>query len=155
MQRLRAPDGSTSPAGPVPVAGSLPGPAEAPRSAFPAARFPLHCAGSEDINRQLRDLLQRHPDKWPQRKCLTIWLTKHKFPKHCAYSEEGTNRTFDLFSSHVAPLESAARIALFCSQNLPLFPVTIPKCQFGLLRGKVTKRKVSIYPLRKTLLKLP
>lgn len=67
MQRLRAPDDSTSPAPP-----HSPGVAEAPRSAFPAARFPLHC-GNEDINRQLRDLLQRHPEKmWPQREQLCV-----------------------------------------------------------------------------------
>ncbi|XP_063824510.1 histone-lysine N-methyltransferase 2C-like [Ostrinia nubilalis] len=79
IQRLRAPDGSVSPAAAGPGApptpggaspagpGAPPGPtAEAPRSAFPAQRFPLHYTNNEDINRQLRDLLQRHPDKmWP------------------------------------------------------------------------------------------
>ncbi|CAB3239125.1 unnamed protein product [Arctia plantaginis] len=84
MQRLRTPDGSSPPAvtggpigsigalGPVPVgpgpatAGPpppSPAPAEAPRSAFPAQRFPLHYGNNEDINRQLRDLLQRNNDK--------------------------------------------------------------------------------------------
>ncbi|KAL0832574.1 hypothetical protein ABMA28_000774 [Loxostege sticticalis] len=79
IQRLRAPDGSVSPAAtgpgapPTPGAASPAGPgapgapsAEAPRSNFPAQRFPLHYSNNEDINRQLRDLLQRHPDKmWP------------------------------------------------------------------------------------------
>lgn len=54
LQRLRAPDGSE--VTPVPT------PDAAPRSAFPAQRFPLHYGANEDI-RQLRDLLQRHPDK--------------------------------------------------------------------------------------------
>lgn len=46
---------------------------EAPRSAFPAQRFPLHYA-NDDVNRQLRDLLQRHPENLyhSQRKCITI-----------------------------------------------------------------------------------
>ncbi|XP_052740662.1 histone-lysine N-methyltransferase 2C isoform X2 [Bicyclus anynana] len=64
MQRIRGPDGSSPPG-----AGSAPSPApaDAPRAPFPAQRFPLY-ATNEDINRQLRDLLQRHPhpDKlWP------------------------------------------------------------------------------------------
>ncbi|XP_039749475.1 histone-lysine N-methyltransferase 2C-like isoform X1 [Pararge aegeria] len=70
MQRIRGPDGSSPPG-----AGSAPSPApaDAPRAPFPAQRFPLY-ATNEDINRQLRDLLQRHPhpDKmWPpqQRDC--------------------------------------------------------------------------------------
>ncbi|XP_026321911.1 uncharacterized protein LOC113231673 isoform X2 [Hyposmocoma kahamanoa] len=68
LQRMRAPDGSEIPVGPgtplTPTPVTLG--AEAPRSAFPAQRFPLHYASNDDINRQLRDLLQRHPDK-------TIW----------------------------------------------------------------------------------
>ncbi|XP_068631112.1 histone-lysine N-methyltransferase 2C-like isoform X2 [Battus philenor] len=75
MQRMRAPDsspppgnpavGSAAPNAPGPAAPATPAPsAEAPRSAFPAQRF--HYATNDDINRQLRDLLQRHPDKmWP------------------------------------------------------------------------------------------
>ncbi|XP_059056838.1 histone-lysine N-methyltransferase 2C-like [Achroia grisella] len=76
MQRLRAPDGSSPPGGAAPGAAGAAGAvgaagaavaaaaAEAPRSAFPAQRFPMHYANAnEDINRQLRDLLQRHPDK--------------------------------------------------------------------------------------------
>ncbi|XP_072939829.1 uncharacterized protein [Epargyreus clarus] len=88
MQRLRAPDGSPPPVGPGvgpavgpnvgpgvgpgagsvgPIGGAGAGPgAEAPRSSFPVARFQY--ASNDDINRQLRDLLQRHPDKmWPPR----------------------------------------------------------------------------------------
>ncbi|CAK1598526.1 unnamed protein product [Parnassius mnemosyne] len=80
MQRMRAPDSSpppgtpgagsaapAAPAAPPAAAPTTPTPsAEAPRSAFPAQRFPLHYATNDDINRQLRDLLQRHPDKmWP------------------------------------------------------------------------------------------
>ncbi|CAH2071742.1 unnamed protein product, partial [Iphiclides podalirius] len=76
MQRMRAPDGSPPPGNPAasaaPTTPTAPSPAaptptaEAPRSAFPAQRFPLHYATNDDINRQLRDLLQRHPDKmWP------------------------------------------------------------------------------------------
>lgn len=54
MQRLRGAEGSPPP--------------DAPRAAFPAQRFPLYAG--DDINRQLRDLLQRHPDKmWPPREC--------------------------------------------------------------------------------------
>ncbi|KAI8424060.1 hypothetical protein MSG28_002687 [Choristoneura fumiferana] len=59
MQRLRTPEAEAPPPSPAPAP-------EAPRSAFPAQRFPLHYANNEDINRQLRDLLQRHPEKmWP------------------------------------------------------------------------------------------
>lgn len=55
MQRLRGAEGSPPP--------------DAPRAAFPAQRFPLYAG--DDINRQLRDLLQRHPDKmWPPREYL-------------------------------------------------------------------------------------
>ncbi|XP_063376990.1 histone-lysine N-methyltransferase 2C-like [Cydia fagiglandana] len=54
MQRLRTPD-SEPPPSPAP---------EAPRSAFPTQRFQY--ANDDNINRQLRDLLQRHPEKmWP------------------------------------------------------------------------------------------
>ncbi|XP_047528678.1 histone-lysine N-methyltransferase 2C-like [Vanessa atalanta] len=61
MQRMRGAEGSPPPA-PAPAAAP-----DAPRAAFPAQRFPLY-ATSDDINRQLRDLLQRHPDKmWPPR----------------------------------------------------------------------------------------
>lgn len=92
MQRLRVPDGGNSPGSvpPAPPANAAPAPAppvsapaavsphpvagpasaEAPRSAFPTQRFPLHYGNNdnENINRQLRDLLQRHPDKmWPPR----------------------------------------------------------------------------------------
>ncbi|XP_045521362.1 histone-lysine N-methyltransferase 2C-like isoform X11 [Pieris brassicae] len=65
MQRLRT-DGSP-PSGLPTVLPSGPVNAEAPRSTFPAQRFPLHYANADDnINRQLRDLLQRHPEKmWP------------------------------------------------------------------------------------------
>ncbi|GBP54293.1 hypothetical protein EVAR_32640_1 [Eumeta japonica] len=57
MQRMRTVDGSADVTGPE---------GGAPRSTFPAQRFPLHYSNNEDINRQLRDLLQRHPDKmWP------------------------------------------------------------------------------------------
>ncbi|XP_075971400.1 uncharacterized protein LOC142973507 isoform X2 [Anticarsia gemmatalis] len=97
MQRLRAPDGSSPPAGPgaVPLGpGSVPlgpgpvqmgpgpvqtgpppspAPTEAPRSAFPAQRFPLHYGNNEDINRQLRDLLQRNTDKiWPPQESASV-----------------------------------------------------------------------------------
>ncbi|CAG9795334.1 unnamed protein product [Diatraea saccharalis] len=76
ISRLRVPEGG-SPTAASPAAGPASSPAptpapapapEAPRSAFPAQRFPLHYGTSDDINRQLRDLLQRHPEKiWPPR----------------------------------------------------------------------------------------
>lgn len=85
MQRMRAPDSSPPPSNappqsPAPAAAAPAPPpapatptAEAPRSAFPAQRFPLHYATNDDINRQLRDLLQRHPDKmWPPRTYTSI-----------------------------------------------------------------------------------
>lgn len=77
MQRLRAGDGTAPPPSPAPSPAPAPTPApqtpspappDAPRAAFTAQRFPLHYGNNEDINRQLRDLLQRHPDKmWPPR----------------------------------------------------------------------------------------
>lgn len=67
---MRTPDGmpvSESVMGVVSPGGVVE--SSAPRSVFPAQRFPLHyAAGGDDINRQLRDLLQRHPEKmWTQR----------------------------------------------------------------------------------------
>ncbi|KAF9417773.1 hypothetical protein HW555_005187 [Spodoptera exigua] len=63
--RLRAPDGSSPPGAGAPAPAPPAPPAEAPRSAFPAQRF-QHYGNNDDINRQLRDLLQRHPEKmWP------------------------------------------------------------------------------------------
>ncbi|CAG9559873.1 unnamed protein product [Danaus chrysippus] len=62
MQRLRT-EGSPPGATPPPTPAALPGPAPPPHAA--PHRFPLYST-NEDINRQLRDLLQRHPEKmWP------------------------------------------------------------------------------------------
>nr|XP_034830079.1 uncharacterized protein LOC117987231 [Maniola hyperantus] len=74
MHRIRGPDGSSPPSASS-APSSSPVPADAPRAPFPVQRFPLYST-NEDINRQLRDLLQRHPhpDKmWPpqQRECET------------------------------------------------------------------------------------
>lgn len=76
MQRLRGAEGSppaaAPPASPAPDAPRAPLAPHAPHAA--PQRFPLY-ATNDDINRQLRDLLQRHPDKmWPPREyCFVFW----------------------------------------------------------------------------------